>query len=190
MSDAGRIAPDLAARIKLVVLDVDGVLTDGGIYVGAGESGEPVELKRFDIGDGLGILLLQRAGVRVVAVSGRESAATALRARELGLTWHQAPGGFKLGAVLGVLDEVGCDWADVAILGDDLPDLPALSRAGLPVAVANAVAEVRAVAAWQTRRPGGAGAVREFAEALLRARGAWRELVTAYVGEREVETVP
>lgn len=174
-----------ARRVRLVVLDVDGVLTDGGVYMGASASGEPVELKRFDIGDGLGVRMLARAGLRVVVVSGRESPATTSRARELGVEARQQADGYKMGLVAELLSDMGCDWAELAAVGDDLPDLPVLRRAGLAVAVANAVTEVRAAAHWRTTRPGGRGAVREFAEALLRARGEWNALVEAYCRERE-----
>ncbi len=179
------IAAELAARVRLVLLDVDGVLTDGAIYAGATEDGTAVELKRFEITDQLGIKMLQRAGIPVIFVSGRESAATRIRAAELGVEQQQIPGGFKLGAVERLLAERGVDWDGVAFVGDDLADLSVMRRAGLPVAVRNAVPEVRAAARWRTSVPGGHGAVREFAEALLRGRGSWSELVEAYVAERE-----
>lgn len=173
-----------ARQVQVVVLDVDGVLTDNGIYLGAA-AGERVELKRFHIMDGLGIKMLQWAGLRVVLVSGRESPATTLRADELGVESRQVAGGFKVGVVREILDESGVDWAALAVLADDLADLPVMRRAGLPVAVANAAPELRAEAAWVTDRPGGEGAVREFAETLLGARGQWAELVEAYVRSRE-----
>lgn len=184
MSESG-LATELADRVRLVVLDVDGVLTDGGVYMGSAEDGGLVEMKRFDIGDGLGIRMLERAGIRVAIVSGRESPATTHRARELGVEAHQSPDGYKMGVVAGLMDRLGCGWEAVAMVGDDLPDLPVLRRVGLPVAVANAVAEVRAVARWRTGREGGRGAVREFAETLLKARGEWSGLVEAYCRERE-----
>lgn len=173
-----------ARQVQVVVLDVDGVLTDNGIYLGTA-AGERVELKRFHIMDGLGIKMLQWAGLRVVLVSGRESPATTLRADELGVESRQVAGGFKVGVVREILDESGVDWAALAVLADDLADLPVMRRAGLPVAVANAAPELRAEAAWVTDRPGGEGAVREFAETLLGARGQWAELVEAYVRSRE-----
>ncbi|MGH7474674.1 MAG: KdsC family phosphatase [Longimicrobiales bacterium] len=177
----------LAGRIRLVILDVDGVLTDAAVYIGTGADGEAIELKRFDIQDGLGVKLLERAGVRVAVVSGRESAATRLRMEELGLECHQAPEGFKLQGFEHALASAGCGWDQVAVLGDDLPDLPALRRAALPVAVADAVPEVRALARWVTSRAGGCRAVREFAEALLDARGEWRRVVAEYSAERDTE---
>ncbi|NNF25838.1 MAG: HAD hydrolase family protein [Gemmatimonadetes bacterium] len=174
-----------ARAIELVILDVDGVLTDGGIYVGATQAGEPVEMKRFHVEDGLGVKFLGKAGLRVAVVSGRVSEATNLRAMEIGVHQiHQDPGAHKLPIVLRIMSEMGVEWDAVAMLGDDLADLPVLERAGLPCTVANGVAEVRQVCAWQARRTGGQGAVREFTEALLRARGQWDALVEEYKLER------
>lgn len=173
-----------ADRIRYVVLDVDGVLTDGGLFMGAGPDGG-IELKRFDITDGLGIKMLERAGLTVVMVSGRSSPANHARAQELGIPCHEGPGGFKLEIVEGLLSEAGVEWSETACLCDDLADLPIFTRAGLAVAVANAAAELKASADVVTVRRGGDGAVREFAEALLTARGQWAELVLEYVRERE-----
>lgn len=175
---------DRAQEVRVVVLDVDGVLTDNGVYLGA-HGDERVELKRFHIMDGLGIKMLQWAGLRVVLVSGRESPATTLRADELGVESRQVAGGYKIPVVERILEESGADWASLAVVADDLADLPAMMRAGLPVAVANAAPEVRAEAVWVTETPGGSGAVREFAETLLGARGEWAPLVEAYRRSRE-----
>lgn len=180
------IAPELARRIRLVVLDVDGVLTDGGVYLGATASGEAVELKRFEIQDGLGIRLLQEAGITVSIVTGRESQAVAMRARELGIAEvHQDRTAAKLRIVSAMLERLGVSWDETAFVGDDLPDLPILRRVGLPAAVGNATPDIRAIARWQGVRHGGYGAVREFAEALLGARGEWSDRVEAYVRDRE-----
>ncbi len=179
-----RIPAEVARRIRLVILDVDGVLTDGGVYVGEGAGGR-VELKRFDIPDGLGIKLLVSAGLRVAIVSGRESPATRIRAEELGVPSHQAEDGYKLAAFERAIRDADCSWDEVAVVGDDLPDLPALRRAALPVTVANATDEAHRLSRWRTRRSGGRGAVREFAEALLRARGEWVEAVDRYARERD-----
>ena len=168
-----------AEAVEVVVLDVDGVLTDNGVYLGA-VGGERVELKRFHIMDGLGIKMMQWAGLRVVLVSGRESPATTLRARELGVESRQVDGGYKVPLVEEILEESGTDWPALAVLADDLADLPVLARAGLPAAVSNAAPEIRAEAAWIAEAAGGNGAVREFAEALLGARGQWTALVEAY----------
>ena len=174
--------PALARRIRLVGLDVDGVLTDGGVYVGhAGD--QPIELKRFDIQDGLGIKLLQLANVAVVLLSARASEATLKRARELRIE-DVVQDNHKLPAFTAMLDRKGVAWADCCFVGDDLPDLPLLRRVGLPVAVANAVPEVRDAARFITSRPGGSGAVREVAEAILRARDAWDGLLADYLRQR------
>lgn len=178
------IEPSLARDIKLVILDVDGVLTDNGVYIGATADGTRVELKRFDIVDGLGIKMLQRAAIDVALVSGRESPATVLRAEELGIDCHHGAAGFKLDACRELLEKYLVAWDQIACVCDDLADIPVLKRAALPVAVANAVPEVRAIAKWTTSRRGGNGAVREFAEEFLRARGQWDRLVEEYVAER------
>lgn len=180
------IPAELARRVKLVVLDVDGVLTDGGIYLGQERTGEVVELKRFDIMDGLGVKMLMWSGLRVAIVSGRESPATTVRAKELGIEdCYQDATGHKLPAIMTLLERCGVGWGEVACVADDLADLPLLRRVGLPVAVANAAPEVREIAVWTTTRTGGRGAVREFAEALLQARGEWDRLVEEYCDARE-----
>jgi 3-deoxy-D-manno-octulosonate 8-phosphate phosphatase (KDO 8-P phosphatase) len=183
------IDPVVARRIRLLALDVDGVLTDNGIYVGPID-GQAVELKRFDIQDGLGQVLLRTAEIPVVWVSGRHSEATTLRARELRVEEVlQVAGPRKLEALGALLERRGITWADTAFVGDDLADLPVLRRVGLPVAVANAVEEVKAVAAYVTRARGGHGAVREVVEALLKARGVWGELLERYFTEPAVRAV-
>ena len=176
-----------ARRIRLVGLDVDGVLTDGGIYLGASD-GVPVELKRYHIQDGLGIRFLRDAGIIVALVTGRVSESVRLRAAELGITEViQDPHARKLPAFLAILARHGVDPEDAAFVGDDYPDLAILRVVGLPVAVENAVDDVKEIAAVRLRRGGGDGAVREFAELLLRARGEWRAIVERYVAERSVE---
>ncbi|HYK82108.1 MAG TPA: HAD hydrolase family protein [Gemmatimonadales bacterium] len=179
MLDAAR-----ARRVKLVGFDVDGVLTDNGIYLGL-VADHPVEFKRFHIQDGLGIRLLRAADLVVVWVSGRESAATALRARELAVDeLIQDPTARKLPAFEALLARRGLAFEECAFVGDDLADLPLLTRVGLPIAVANAVAEVKAAAHLVTTLAGGQGAVREVAELILQARGAWQGLLTRYFLER------
>ncbi len=184
---AGGIPKELARRIRLVVFDVDGVMTDGGVYLGATDSGERVELKRFEIQDGLGIRLLQEAGITCAIVTGRESHAVRLRAEELGIVeCHQDRTAAKLRIVEELKGRLGVEWEEIAFLGDDLPDLAILRRVGLPAVVGNAATDARSCALWQGQRMGGYGAVREFAEALLGARGEWAERVEAYVRDREV----
>ncbi len=184
----GSIPGDLARAVRLVILDVDGVLTDAGVYLGETGDGHPIELKRFDIQDGLGIKLLRESGIVVALISGRISAATTLRARELGIEeCHQDAGARKLPVVRDLLDRHGFDWSQVAMLADDLPDLPVIRKVGLPVAVGNAVDEIRSEAVWVSRRRGGNGAVREFARELLEARGEWVRAVEAYCAARSDE---
>ena len=149
------IHPTLARSIRLVALDVDGVLTDGGIYLGAAD-GKPVELKRYEIQDGLGIHFLQRAGVRVAIVTGRVSESVRLRAAELGVEdVAQDPQAQKLPAFLSILDRHGIAPSEAAFVGDDFPDLAVLRLVGLPVAVANAVPEVNRVVYDVTSKPPG-----------------------------------
>lgn len=176
---------EAARRVRLVIFDVDGVLTDAGVYMGATASGERVELKRFDIQDGVGVKMLQWAGLDVALVSGRVSEATALRAAELGVDEvHQEANAFKLGAVRGLMERKGVSWSQVAMLADDIPDLAVFRQVGLKAAVANATGPVRRAADWTSERRGGRGAVREFADALLDARGQLEGVIERYVEER------
>jgi 3-deoxy-D-manno-octulosonate 8-phosphate phosphatase (KDO 8-P phosphatase) len=173
-----------ARRVRLLGLDVDGVLTDNGVFIGP-VAGQRVELKRFDIQDGLGLILLRSAGLPVVWLSGRTSEATALRAAELRVEeLLQVPGPRKAAAFADLLQRRGIAWEEVAFVGDDLADLPVLRKVGLPIAVANAVSEVKAVAAHVTLAAGGHGAVREVIEALLRARGEWADTLARYFTEQ------
>ena len=183
------IAPDVARRIRLLALDVDGVLTDNGIWI-APVNGQRVEFKRFDIQDGLGLGLLRNSGIEVAWVSGRQSEATELRARELRIfTVLQENKASKLPALTRILEEKGLGWDQLAYVGDDLPDLPILRRAGLSITVANGRPEAKAMAHWITAASGGHGAVREVVEGILRARGEWDGAVRAYLAERG-ETMP
>lgn len=179
------IDPDLARSIRLVIFDVDGVLTDAGIYVGTTEKGEPIELKRFDIQDGVGLKMLVWGGLDVAIVSGRVSEATAMRARELGIEeCHQEPDAHKLRVVEKLLARKAVEWAEVAMIGDDIPDLAVLRRVGLKAAVGNATPPVASIADWTATRRGGHGAAREFCDALLAARGELDAVVERYVEER------
>ena len=179
----------VAERIRLLVLDVDGVLTGAGVYIGRTEAGESVELKRFDIQDGLGIKLLEQDDIRVVLISGRVSGATAIRAEELGVEYHQDGGARKLAILKEILERDGIDWSETAMLADDLPDLAIFRRMGLKCAVANAQPEILEAADWIAERRGGHGAVRELCRTLLEARGAWDRIVESYV-ERTSESIP
>lgn len=172
----------LAARIRLVVFDVDGVLTDGGLYFVDNPEGAPYGLRRFHVQDGIGTYMLRDAGIEMALVSGKDSAAVRARASELGIEEvHQVPPWDKVVTVAGILERTGIGWEETACLADDLADMALLERVALPAAVPNAVAEVRRAARWEGTVPGGRGAVREFAESLLRARGEWSRRVEAYV---------
>ena len=157
------------AAVRLLALDVDGVLTDGRIWILA-DGGEG---KAFHIHDGHGLKRLMQAGVRVALISGRDSAATAHRARELGIDAVHLGVSDKAECLRRVAAEAGVELGECAYMGDDEPDLPALAAAGIALAPANAVAAVRAVADWCAQSAGGHGAVREVCELLLAAHEAW-----------------
>jgi 3-deoxy-D-manno-octulosonate 8-phosphate phosphatase (KDO 8-P phosphatase) len=157
-----------ARRIRLLVLDVDGVLTDGRLWFGA--SGE--ELKVFHVRDGAGLVALQRAGVSVAIVSGRSSHAVERRAAELGIRLVRQGASDKAHEVEMLAAKLGAAREEIACVGDDTPDLPVMRRAALAIAVADAHAEVIEAADWVTTRKGGRGAVREVCDLLLRARQA------------------
>jgi 3-deoxy-D-manno-octulosonate 8-phosphate phosphatase (KDO 8-P phosphatase) len=178
---------DRAGRVRLLVLDVDGVLTDNAIYLCA-IGDQRIELKRFDIQDGLGLALLRETGVEVAWLSARSSEATRLRAVELKIaTCIQETRRPKQAVLADLIAERGLDWDEVAFVGDDLADLVVMRRVGWAVAVANAVAEVKEAAHWVTSRAGGQGAVREVVERLLRARGEYQSAINRYLGD-QVET--
>ncbi len=178
------IEPTVARRIRLIGLDVDGTLTDGGIYLGLA-GGQKVELKRYDIQDGLGVLFLRMAGLPVVVVTGRSGDIARLRASELEVDEFIAdPAARKLELFEGVLRRRNLRWEEACFLGDDLPDLPLLRRVGLAIATGNACPEVREAAALTTKAAGGHGAVREFAQEFLKARGAWTDVMRTYLRER------
>ena len=175
------ITAERARQVKLLGLDVDGVLTDNSVWMGSIQH-DGVEFKRFDISDGLGLVVLRLTEIDVAWISGRHSEATALRARELRIpTLIQDNTARKLPAVEQLLAEKGLGWEDLAYVGDDLADLPILRRAGLPITVANGCPEARAICAWVTTACGGHGAVREVVEGLLRARGEWEEALSRYL---------
>jgi 3-deoxy-D-manno-octulosonate 8-phosphate phosphatase (KDO 8-P phosphatase) len=156
-----------AQAVRVVFFDVDGVFTDGGLYFSeAGES-----LKRFHTLDGLGIKLLQRAGITPVVISGRDSAPLRHRLDALGVVHRRLGTEDKLPAAQAMLSELSLSWAEAAAMGDDWPDLPVLRRAALACAPASAHAEVLAVAHHVTQRAPGMGAVRELCDLLLVASG-------------------
>jgi len=166
-----------AARIKLFLCDVDGVMTDGSVYIG-GER----EVKRFNIRDGLGLILAQRAGLKVGWVSARPSVVTQMRAQELKIDFliEQGDDLSKSGAVEKLLAREKLDWREVCFIGDDVVDLGPLAKAGLGVAVADARPEPKAAAVFVTRAAGGRGAVREVVEMILRAQEKWESVIAVY----------
>lgn len=168
---------DKARQVKLLVLDVDGVLTDGSLYFS--NSGE--EMKAFSILDGHGIKLLQESGVRVALITGRESQIVLRRAAELGIGIVVQNQGEKLGALGRILAELGLGYEHTAYVGDDLPDLPCIRRAALGISVPNGHPLVREHAFRVTSRPGGAGAVREVCDWLMQAQGSYAQAVEAYL---------
>lgn len=171
---------DRVRQIRLLGLDVDGVLTDNAVFIGE-VAGQRVEFKRFDIQDGLGHVLLAIAGLEVIWVSGRHSAATTLRGEELGVTTVlQVPASAKVPAIEAELSRRGLTWDQFAFVGDDLADLRVFERAGLAIAVANAIPRIKSLAHHVTTAPGGHGAVREVIDLILAARGQSDAVVAAY----------
>lgn len=166
-------AVERARDIALLVCDVDGVLTDGRLYIGP--QGEA--MKAFDVRDGHGVKLLREAGIEVAILTARRSEIVATRARELGVTRVLQGQSDKLAGFTQLLADTGVDAARVAYIGDDWPDLPCLRRARLAATVADACDEAKACAHWIAAAPGGRGAVRQLAEFILRAQGRFDELL-------------
>jgi 3-deoxy-D-manno-octulosonate 8-phosphate phosphatase (KDO 8-P phosphatase) len=167
----------LAQAIQVLFLDVDGVLTDGGLFMS--EHGETT--KRFHTLDGHGIKLLQRCGIQVAVITGRDSPALRLRIAQLGITHAHFGTEDKLPAAQRTLESLGLTWSQAAAMGDDWPDVPVLRRCAFAVAPPNAQTEALALAHWVTPRAGGHGAVRDVCDLLLMASGhyarLWRELL-------------
>jgi 3-deoxy-D-manno-octulosonate 8-phosphate phosphatase (KDO 8-P phosphatase) len=159
--------------MKCAIFDVDGVLTDGRLYIGP--DGESV--KAFNTLDGHGLKLLVRAGITPLVITGRDSPAVRRRVADLGLLHAHYGVEDKMAAAAAQLAALGVDWADTAAIGDDWPDLPLLARCGFACASANAHAEVKAIADHVTALPGGYGAAREFCDLLLMASGRYATLL-------------
>ena len=166
-----------ASRIKLLLMDCDGVLTDGRLWL----TDDSDEQKSFNTHDGLGLALLHRAGLKSGIITGRSSRAVAQRALELGVEFVCQGNPDKTVAFEQVLQQAGVDENEVAFVGDDLPDIPLMNRAELAVAVADAVEETRSAAHYVTRAKGGRGAVREVIEIILKSQGRWHDLVEDYL---------
>jgi 3-deoxy-D-manno-octulosonate 8-phosphate phosphatase (KDO 8-P phosphatase) len=161
------VPPKLLKRIRALVLDVDGVLTDGGMYYGPGGEG----LKRFNVKDGMGLRLVLEAGIAVALISGEASEILRRRAEKLQIADVFIGVEDKLKTMEGFLAARKVAVEDAAYVGDDVNDLPPMSKVGLPVAVADAAPQVRKAARWITTRRGGDAAVREVCDAILAARG-------------------
>ena len=166
-----------ASRIKLILMDCDGVLTDGRLWLT--EDGN--EQKSFNTHDGLGLTLLHRAGLRSGIISGRNSSAVSRRAQQLGIEFVRQGDPEKIAAFEEILRQAEVDESEVAFIGDDLTDIPLMQRAELAVAVADAVMEARSVAHYVTRATGGRGAVREVIELVLKSQGRWNDLLEHYL---------
>ena len=165
-------------NIKLLLFDVDGVLTDGTILV----HGDGSESKQFNIKDGAGIVWAQRSGLSIGLLSARTADATAVRAAQLGIAIVSQGISDKLAGYEAILEKAGLTDQQVGYMGDDLPDLPVLRRAGFSAAPADAAPEVLAAVQWVSASGGGRGAVRECIEHVLRTQGHWRTAVGAYLG--------
>jgi 3-deoxy-D-manno-octulosonate 8-phosphate phosphatase (KDO 8-P phosphatase) len=170
---------DKAASIRLILLDVDGVLTDGAVVM----HGDGLESKRFHIRDGIVLVWAQRVGLKVGILSARHSASTTQRAAQLGISLVHQGVASKAAAYDQILSDVSVTDAEVAYMGDDIVDLAVLRRVGLSAAPSDAVADVRACVDFVSRYPGGEGAVRELVEMILRTQGHWTAIVSGYQNE-------
>jgi 3-deoxy-D-manno-octulosonate 8-phosphate phosphatase (KDO 8-P phosphatase) len=175
----GRSLQERCLGIELLVMDVDGVLTDGGVVHGT----TGLELKQFHVRDGFGLRCWEHAGKRSAVITGRSSPVVEVRAKEVGIGIVVQGAAEKLSAYQSLLAETGLSPHQVCYVGDDLPDLPPLRHCGLAVAVADAAAEVRAETHFVTRNPGGRAAVREVVELILRCQGVWQQVVDRLRGE-------
>jgi len=164
-----------AQKIRVLIMDVDGVLTDGHIWLLSRRDGTASEIKGFSAYDGAGLKLARAAGLRTGLITGRESTAVAQRARECEIEFVYQHRATKTAAFEEIMQLTGASESEVAYVGDDLPDLPILTRVGLAAAVANAVPEVKRAAHFVTSRSGGEGAVREVIELIVKAQGKWEE---------------
>ena len=166
-----------AAQVKLLLMDVDGTMTDGSVTLLSQSDGSALEVKSFDAHDGQGLTLAQAAGLRTGCITGRESAALLRRAHEMKMEFIYMKQPLKMPAYEEIVRAAGIDDAAVAYIGDDLPDIPLLRRAGLAVAVGDSVPEVKQVAHYTTKARAGHGAVREAVELILKSKGIWEAMI-------------
>jgi 3-deoxy-D-manno-octulosonate 8-phosphate phosphatase (KDO 8-P phosphatase) len=164
---------EAARPIKLILSDVDGVMTDGRIIL----DNAGIESKEFHVRDGMGIKLWQQAGFSFGVLTSRNSQIVKLRAKELGIAIVRQGFEEKLPAAREIFASLGLNASEVCYIGDDLPDLPVILEVGLSVAVSDAVAEVKSAAKWTLSTPGGHGAIRELTERLLKAKGLWEDFI-------------
>lgn len=169
-----------AARVRLVLMDVDGVLTDGKYFHVPGPQGGLFEVKMFDSQDGIALQWLHRMGIRTGIISGRDADSTRERARTSHMVYCYMGNTEKLPIFQEILADSGLQPEEIAYIGDDLTDAILMKRVGLAIAVANATPEVKAMAHYVTSAPGGSGAVREATELILDAQGRWEEILRHY----------
>ncbi len=181
MAGVPKISPALknrAAQIKLLLMDVDGTMTDGSVTLLSQTDGTALEIKTFDAHDGQGLTLAQTAGLRTGCITGRESAALLRRAHEMKMEFIYMQQPVKTPAYEEILRKAGVSDSAVAYIGDDLPDIPLMRRAGLAIAVGNAVPEVKETAHYITKALAGHGAVREAVELVLKSKGIWEAMIS------------
>ena len=166
-----------AAQIKLLLMDVDGTMTDGSVTLLSQLDGSALEIKTFDAHDGQGLTLAHSAGIRTGCITGRESSALVRRAREMKMEYIYMKIPLKMPAYEEILRKAELPDSAVAFVGDDLPDIPLLRRVGLAIAVGDAVPEVKEVAHYTTKALAGRGAVREAVELILKSKGIWEEMI-------------
>src|SRR5579863_4005473 len=166
-----------AKQIQLLLMDVDGTMTDGSVILLSQPDGTALEIKSFDAHDGQGLTLAQTAGLRTGCITGRESSALLRRAREMKMEFIYMKQPVKMPAYEEILQKAGVPDSLVAFIGDDLPDIPLLRRAGLAIAVGDAVPEVKDVAHYTTKALAGHGAIREAIELILKSKGIWEEMI-------------
>ncbi len=180
LSNSFRIARALkerAAKIQVLLMDVDGTMTDGGVTLLSQTDEIALEIKTFDAHDGQGLTLAHTAGLRTGCITGRQSSALLRRAHEMGMEFIYMKQPRKEPAYEEILRKADVLEVSVAYVGDDLPDLPVMRRAGLAVAVADAVPEVKKAAHYVTKARGGHGAIRETVELILKSKGIWKEMI-------------